>query len=146
MPTLPIPAGFHTVTPYLAVPDAEALIDFVVKVFDAKEREVIRQPDGRIRHAEVQIGDSIIMLGSTSSTFGTATATLYVYVDDADARYQKALDAGATSISEPTDQFYGDRHAGVKDPNDITWWVATHFEDVPPDELARRAKAAMENQ
>jgi PhnB protein len=146
MPTLPIPAGYHTVTPYLAVPDAQALIDFVVKVFDAKEREVIRQPDGRIRHAEVQIGDSIIMLGSTSSTFGTATATLYVYVDDADARYQKALDAGATSISEPTDQFYGDRHAGVKDPNDITWWVATHFEDVPPDELARRAKAAMENQ
>jgi PhnB protein len=144
MPTLPIPAGFHTVTPYLAVPDAEALIDFVVKVFDAKEREVIRQPDGRIRHAEVQIGDSIIMLGSTSSTFGTATATLYVYVDDADARYQKALDAGATSISEPADQFYGDRHAGVKDPNDITWWVATHFEDVPPEELARRAKAAMQ--
>jgi PhnB protein len=146
MPTLPIPAGYHTVTPYLAVPDAQALIDFVVKVFDAKEREVIRQPDGRIRHAEVQIGDSIIMLGSTSSTFGTATATLYVYVDDADARYQKALYAGATTISEPTDQFYGDRHAGVKDPNDITWWVATHFEDVPPDELARRAKAAMENQ
>jgi PhnB protein len=144
MPTLPIPAGFHTVTPYLAVPDAEALIDFVVKVFDAKEREVIRQPDGRIRHAEVQIGDSIIMLGSTSSTFGTATATLYIYVDDADARYQKALDAGATSISEPADQFYGDRHAGVKDPNEITWWVATHFEDVPPEELARRAKAAME--
>jgi PhnB protein len=144
MPTLPIPAGYHTVTPYLAVPDAQALIDFVVKVFDAKEREVIRQPDGRIRHAEVQIGDSIIMLGSISSTFGTATATLYVYVEDADARYQKALNAGATSISEPADQFYGDRHAGVKDPNDITWWIATHFEDVPPEEMARRAKAAME--
>jgi PhnB protein len=146
MPPLRIPAGYHTVTPYLAVPDAQALIDFVVKVFDAKEREVIRQPDGRIRHAEVQIGDSIIMLGSTSSTFGTATATLYVYVDDADARYQKALDVGATSISEPADQFYGDRHAGVKDPNDITWWIATHFEDVPPEELARRAKAAMKKQ
>ena len=146
MPPLPIPAGFHTVTPYLAVPDAQALIDFVVKVFDAKEREVIRRPDGQIRHAEVQIGDSIIMLGRTSSTFGTATATLYVYVDDADARYQKALAAGATSIREPADQFYGDRHAGVKDPNDITWWIATHFEDVPPEELARRAKAAMEKQ
>jgi PhnB protein len=146
MATLPIPAGYHTVTPYLAVPDAQALVDFVVKVFDAKEREVIRQPDGQIRHAEVQIGDSIIMLGSTSSTFGTATATLYVYVDDADARYQKALDAGATSISEPADQFYGDRHAGVKDPNDITWWIATHLEDVSPEELARRAKAAMKKQ
>ena len=146
MPTLPIRAGYHTVTPYLAVPDAQALVDFVVKVFDAKEREVIRQPDGRIRHAEVQIGDSIMMLGSTSSTFGTATATLYVYVDDADARYQKALDAGATSISKPADQFYGDRHAAVKDPNDITWWIATHFEDVPPEELARRAKAAMTKQ
>lgn len=146
MPILPNPAGYHTVTPYLAVPDAQALVDFVVKVFDAKERDVIRQPDGRIRHAEVQIGDSIIMLGSTSSTFGTATATLYVYVDDADARYQKALDAGATSISKPADQFYGDRHAAVKDPNDITWWIATHFEDVPPEELARRAKAAMTKQ
>jgi PhnB protein len=146
MATLPIPPGFHTVTPYLAVPDAQALIHFVVMVFDAKEREVIRQSDGQIRHAEVQIGDSIIMLGSTSATFGTATATLYVYVDDADARYQKALAAGATSISEPADQFYGDRHAGVKDANGITWWIATHFEDVPPDELARRAKAAMEKQ
>ena len=146
MPTLPIPAGYHTVTSYLAVPDAQALIDFVVKVFDAKEREVMRQPDGRIRHAEVQIGDSIVMLGSTSSTFGTATATLYVYVDDADARYQKALDAGATSISQPADQFYGDRHAGVKDPNDISWWIATHFEDVSPEELARRANSAMKKQ
>jgi PhnB protein len=144
MATLPIPTGYHTVTPYLAVPDAQALIDFMVRVFDAKEREIIRKPNGQINHAEVQIGDSIIMLGTTSSTYGTATATLYVYVDDVDARYQKALEAGATSLSEPADQFYGDRHAGVKDPNEITWWIATHFEDVPSDELARRAKAAME--
>src|SRR5258708_31091109 len=120
MPTLPNPAGYHTVTPYLAVPDAQGLIDFVVKVFYAREREVIRQPDGQVRHAEGQIGDSIIMLGSPSSTFGTATATLYVYVVDSDARYQKALDAGATSINPPPDQFYVDRHAGLKDPNDIT--------------------------
>jgi PhnB protein len=141
---LPIPTGYHTVTPYLAVPDAQSLVDFMVKVFDAKEREIIRTPDGQIRHAEVQIGDSIIMLGTTSSTYGTATATLYVYVDDADARYQKALAAGATSISEPADQFYGDRHAGVKDTNGISWWIATHILDVPPEELARRAKAAME--
>jgi PhnB protein len=144
MASLIIPAGYHTVTPYLAVSDAQGLIDFMIKVFDAKEREIIRKPDGRINHAEVQIGDSIIMLGSTSSTYGTATATLYVYVDDADARYRRALDAGATSISEPANQFYGDRHAGVKDSNGISWWIATHFEDVSPDELARRAKAALE--
>jgi len=144
MSALPIPAGYHTVTPYLAVPDAQSLIDFMVKVFDAKEREIIRKPDGQINHAEVQIGDSIIMLGSKSSAYGTATATLYVYVDDADGRYQRALDAGATSISKPANQFYGDRHAGVKDANGISWWMATHIEDVPPDELARRAKAAME--
>lgn len=144
MSALPIPAGYHTVTPYLAVPDAQSLIDFMVKVFDAKEREIIRKPDGQIRHAAVQIGDSTIMLGTTSSNYGAATATLYVYVDDADARYQKALEAGATSISEPANQFYGDRHAGVKDPNGISWWVATHFEDVAPEELSRRAKAAME--
>jgi PhnB protein len=142
--SLPVPAGYHTVTPYLAVPDAQSLVDFMLKVFDAKEREIIRTPNGQIRHAEVQIGDSIIMLGPTSSTYGTAAATLYVYVDDADARYQKALAAGATSISEPADQFYGDRHAGVKDTNGISWWIATHIEDVPPEELARRAKRAME--
>ncbi|HEY4815227.1 MAG TPA: VOC family protein [Chthoniobacterales bacterium] len=141
---LPVPAGYHTVTPYLAVPDAQSLVDFMVKVFDAKEREIIRTLDDQIRHAEVQIGDSIIMLGTTSSTYGTATATLYVYVDDADARYQRALAAGATSLSEPADQFYGDRHAGVKDTNGISWWIATHIEDVPPEELARRAKRAME--
>ena len=144
MPTLPVPPGYHTVTPYLAVPDAQSLLDFMVKVFDAKEREIIRKPDGQINHAEVQIGDSIIMLGTTSSTWGTATATLYVYVDNADVRYRKALDAGAISLSEPADQFYGDRHAGVKDPHGITWWIATHFEDVSPEELARRAKAALE--
>jgi PhnB protein len=144
MATLPKPADYHTVTPYLSVPDAQSLIDFMVKVFDAKEREMIRNAQGQIRHAEVQIGDSIIMLGATSSTHLTATATLYVYVDDADARYQRALAAGATSISEPANQFYGDRHAGVKDTNGICWWIATHFEDVPPDEMARRAKAAME--
>jgi PhnB protein len=144
MATLTIPAGYHTVTPYLAVPDPQSLIDFMVRVFDAKEREIIRKPDGRINHAEVQIGDSVIMLGSPSSNYGLATATLYVYVDNADARYQKALAAGATSISEPANQFYGDRHAGVKDTNGISWWIATHFEDVPPEELAQRAKAALE--
>ena len=144
MSALPIPAGYHTVTPYLAVPDAQNLIDFMVKVFDAKEREIIRKPDGQISHAEFQIGDSIIMLGTTSSTYGNATATLYGYVDDADARYQKALQAGAASLSEPVNQFYGDRHAGVKDTNGISWWIATHIEDVAPEELARRAKAAME--
>ena len=81
MSALPIPAGYHTVTPYLAVPDAQRLIDFMVDVFDATEREIIKKPDGQIRHAEVQIGDSIIMLGTTSATYGTATATLYVSTD-----------------------------------------------------------------
>jgi PhnB protein len=142
--SFPVPTGYHTVTPYLAVSDAQSLVDFMVKVFDAKEREMIRTPDGQIRHAEIKIGDSIIMLGTTSATYGTATATLYIYVDDADARYQKALAAGATSLREPADQFYGDRHGGVKDANGITWWIATHIEDVPPEELARRAKRAME--
>src|SRR5215471_4969084 len=89
MSAVPIPSCYHTVTPYLAVPDAQGLIDFMAKVFDAKEREIIRKPNGQINHAEVQIGDSIIMLGTTSSTYGAATATLYVYVDDADARYHR---------------------------------------------------------
>jgi PhnB protein len=145
MPALPIPAGLHTVTPYLTVSDAQSLLDFVTKVFDAKEREIIRRPDGQVAHAEVQIGDSVIMIANSSETWATATATLYVYVDDTDARYRKALEVGATSLSEPANQFYGDRHAGVKDTNGITWWVATHIEDVPPDEIARRAKIAMQN-
>ena len=144
MATKPIPYGLHTVTPYVIVENAQAHLDFVTKVFDAGERELIRGPDGRIGHAEVTIGDSVIMLADKPQNREAMPASLYLYVDDTDARYKRALEAGATSVMEPADQFYGDRNAGVKDPTGNIWWIATHFEDVSPEELARRAKTRME--
>jgi PhnB protein len=144
MATKPLPYGLQTVTPYLIVKNAQALLDFVTKVFDAKQRELFHGPDGRIGHAEVTLGDSVIMLSDKPSHLDAMPASLYVYVDDTDARYKRALGAGAVSVMEPADQFYGDRNAGVIDPTGNLWWIATHVEDVSPEELARRAKAKME--
>jgi uncharacterized glyoxalase superfamily protein PhnB len=156
MATKPIPYGLHTVTPYVIVENAQALLDFVTKVFDAEQRELIRRPDGKIAHAEVTIGDSVIMLAdkpphppdqpaaASAASPAAMPASLYVYVEDTDGRYKRALEAGAVSVMEPVDQFYGDRNAGVKDPTGNIWWIAAHIEDVSPDELARRAKAYME--
>jgi len=145
MATKPLPYGLQTVTPYLIVKNAQALLDFVTKVFDAKQRELIQGPDGRIGHAEVTLGDSVIMLSDKPPHLDAMPASLYVYVDDTDVRYKRALGAGAVSVMEPADQFYGDRNAGVKDPTGNLWWIATHIEDVSPEELARRAKAKMES-
>jgi PhnB protein len=142
--TKPLPYGLHTVTPYLIVKNAQALLDFITKVFDAKQRELIQGPDGKIGHAEVTLGDSVIMLSDKPPHLDAMPGSLYVYVDDTDARYKRALGAGAVSVMEPADQFYGDRNAGVKDPTGNLWWIATHIEDVSPEELARRAKAKME--
>ena len=138
------PDGYHAVTPYLVVDGAARLIDFLEEVFDAEEVERFAAPGNRIGHAEVRIGDSLVMLGDAHGEHKPMQAMLYVYVDDADATYQRALAAGATSVQAPVDQFYGDRSGGVKDPCGNLWWIATHIEDVPPDELKRRAQAAME--
>jgi PhnB protein len=102
------------------------------------------QPDGRIGHAEMRVGDSIVMLADSSTAEGSGEpmpATVMTYVEDADATYGKALEAGATSLREPADQFYGDRSAGVVDPFGNHWWFNTHVEDVSPEEAARRAQA-----
>ena len=144
MASKPLPYGLQTVTPYLIVKNAQALLDFVTKVFDAKQRELFQGPDGRIGHAEVTLGDSVIMLSDKPPHLDAMPASLYVYVDDTDARYKRALGAGAVSVMEPADQFYGDRNAGVIDPTGNLWWIATHVEDVSLEELARRAKAKME--
>lgn len=143
MATKPVPYGLHTVTPYLIVENAQALLDFVTKVLEGKQRELIQGPDGKIGHAEVTLGDSVIMLCDKPPHLDAMPASLYVYVDDTDARYERALGAGAVSVMEPADQFYGDRNAGVKDPTGNLWWIATHIEDVSPEELARRAKDKM---
>ena len=143
MAVKPIPDGFHTVTPYLMVPGVSKLIDFLTQAFEAKELERMARPDGTIMHAQVRIGDSIVMMGEPVGEFKAMPAMVYLYVNDTDAVYKLAIQAGATSIMEPADQFYGDRNAGVKDRSGNLWWIATHKEDVAPEELAKRAEAYM---
>jgi uncharacterized glyoxalase superfamily protein PhnB len=141
-----IPKGYHTMTPCLVAEGAAKLIEFMKQAFDAKERFKMARPDGGIMHAEIEIGDSIVMLGEATEQWKPITGAIYLYVNDADAVYKRALQAGATSIMEPTDQFYGDRHGGVKDPAGNLWWIATHKEDVSPEELKKRAEAYMKQQ
>jgi PhnB protein len=142
MPVRPIPEGYHTLTPYLVVTDVPRLIDFLKSAFHAEERERMTRPDGSVMHAEVTIGDSILMMGGAQGDRAPMPACLYVYVADIDAAYARALAAGATSLREPTSQFYGDRTGGVEDPLGNQWWIATHVEDVPPDEMRRRQAQA----
>jgi uncharacterized glyoxalase superfamily protein PhnB len=130
MPVKPIPDGYHTVTPYLIVPDAPAFIEFLVRALGATERMRMPGDDGAIMHAEVQIGDSVVMLASAADAARTKTAMLHLYVPDVDASYQRALDAGCESMREPADQAYGDRSAGLKDRWGNEWWLATHVNDV----------------
>jgi PhnB protein len=141
----PKPEGYHSVTPILVVKNAPALIDFIKKAFDGKERYRMVGPEGEIMHAEVAIGDSFVMLGEASERRGPVSASLYVYVEDADRFYKKALEAGATSVMPLTDQFYGDRSGCVKDSTGNIWWIATHIEDVSPEEMhAREEKFVMQ--
>jgi uncharacterized glyoxalase superfamily protein PhnB len=140
-----IPEGYHSVTPYLTVEGADRLIEFVEAAFGATETERITTSDGRIAHAEVRIGDSVVMMSEAGERCAPMPTALYLYVPDADAAYRRALAAGAVSLMEPADQFYGDRNAGVQDPTGNRWWIATRVEDVPPQELHRRA-AAFEQQ
>jgi uncharacterized glyoxalase superfamily protein PhnB len=139
MPVRNPPDGYHSVSPYLLTPDVNGLIAFLRESFGAAEVERHQRPDGSIGHAEVRIGDSIVMMGGAQPDWPPSPAHLYVYLDDVDAAYARALRAGGTSVREPALQYYGDRMGGVKDPFGNTWWIATHVEDVAPDEMARRA-------
>lgn len=141
MAVKPIPDGFHSVTPYLVADDVDALLRFTQEAFGASVVHKMTRPDGSTGHVQVRVGDSPVMMGPACGEWGAMPATLYLYVDDADATYRQALDAGATTVIEPVNQFYGDRSAGVKDPCGNLWWIATHVEDVAPDELERRAAA-----
>ncbi|HJZ94653.1 MAG TPA: VOC family protein [Gemmataceae bacterium] len=141
MAVKPIPEGYRTVTPYLAVRGLPKLLEFVRETFDAKIIHVMDGPDGKPGHAEFEIGDSKLMAGEASGKWPPVGCSLYLYVPDTDAVYRKALAAGAESVMEPTNQFYGDRNAGVKDEHGIWWWIGTHIEDVSPEELQRRAAA-----
>jgi uncharacterized glyoxalase superfamily protein PhnB len=124
-----VPEGYHTVCPYIVVAGVAQLIDFAKQAFDAKEVHVSKRPDGTIMHAEVKIGDSIVMMGESPEK--KFPAMLHLYVEDVDAVYQRALAAGAKSMREPADQPYGDRSGGVEDAFGNQWWLATHIADVP---------------
>lgn len=130
--------GFQTVTPYLVVNGAASLIEFLQNAFGAQEHFRAPDPEGRIMHAEMKIGDSMIELGDASDEWKALTSAFHVYVEDADTVYQRALAAGATSVMPPTDQPYGDHEAGVVDPFGNHWYIATHLEDVPEEEVMRR--------
>jgi PhnB protein len=113
----------RTVTPYLVVPDADAELAFLKAAFGATEVVCHRNPDGSVMHAELAIGDSLIMLGQAGGQWVPRTAALYLWVPDVDVTYARALASGATSESEPEDKPYGHRNAGVVDRNDVTWWI-----------------------
>ncbi len=147
----PIPDGYPRVIPYLSVDGAGAAIDFYAHVFAATEQVRMPGPDGKVGHAELAIGDSLIMLADvfpdmgnqTPAALGGTSVTLMVYVEDVDAVFARAIEAGGTAERKVEDQFYGDRAGQFVDPFGHKWFVATHVEDVPPDEMARRAAAAM---
>ncbi|HZU25350.1 MAG TPA: VOC family protein [Bryobacteraceae bacterium] len=141
MAVKPIPEGYHAVTPYMVVDDAAALMDFVRDAFGAIEVERMQGPAGKVQHGEMRIGDSIVMMGQARDEWKARPATMYLYVEDVDAVYQRALQAGARSLQEVKDQFYGDRSGGVVDPGGNYWFIATRKEDVSREELQRRFEA-----
>ena len=151
MPAKAIPEGYHSITPYLAVDDASAAIDFYKRAFGAEERVRMPTPDGKVAHAELAIGDSLIMLSDpfgegqvkNPKAVGGTTIGIFLYTADVDATYQQAIDAGATSTREPEEMFWGDRFARVTDPYGHSWQLATHVEDVSPEEMERRSQEAM---
>jgi len=134
-----IPEGFHTLTAYLLVNDADREIEFVKAAFDAQPVHISRHPDGSVMHATLKIGTSMLMMGQARDSWKAVPSMLYMYIEDVDAVYQRALACGATSVREPADQMYGDRSGGVASPNGIQWWMATHIEDVSEEELRRRS-------
>ena len=133
-----IPEGYHTVSPFIIVKDIPKLMEFLTKAFNAKEKFRMYDSDNvSVMHAEMTIGDSVIMLSEVSQGFDPAPAGFFLYVEDVDAVYKSAINAGGKSIGEPKDQFYGDRTGGITDPWDNKWWMGTHIEDVSPEELKK---------
>jgi PhnB protein len=151
MATNPIPDGYHTATPYLIVNGAAEAIEFYKRAFGATELLRMADPQGRIGHAEIRVGDSVIMLADEHPgmgyrgprSMGGSSVSILLYVDDVDTVFDRALSAGATVQRPIANQFYGDRSGKLEDPFGHVWSIATHVEDVPPEEMRRRAEAAM---
>jgi PhnB protein len=143
----PVPEGYHSIQPYLYIRGAAAAIEFYKQVFGARERMRMPVSDGRLQHAEIEIGDSCLMLADeypekqiySPKHLGGTPVSIMLYVDDCDATYQKALAAGAKSLREPQNQFYGDRLAGIEDPFGFQWWLGTHIQDVSLEEMQAAA-------
>jgi PhnB protein len=146
----PIPKGYHTATPYLIIKGAAKAIEFYKKAFGAAEMMRMTQPDGRVGHAEIKIGDSLIMLADefpemgarSPQSLGGSPVSILLYVQDVDALTSQAITAGAKVVRPVKDQFYGDRSGSLEDPFGHQWHIATHVEDVPPEEMKKRAAAA----
>jgi PhnB protein len=146
-----IPEGHHTVTPYLCIKGAAGSLEFYRKAFEATELMRLAQPDGRIGHSEIRIGDSVIMLSDefpeigarSPQAIGGSPVTIHLYVEDVDTVFKQAVAAGAKVKRPVADQFYGDRMGGVEDPFGYTWWIATHKEDLSSEEIQKRAAAAL---
>jgi PhnB protein len=153
MATKPIPDGYHSITPYLIVNGAAKAIDFYKHAFGAVELMRMPRPDGKIGHAEIKIGDSAIMLADehlemgfrSPQSLGGAAVSLMVYVERVDDVFGRAVAGGAKQLQPIKDQFYGDRSGTLQDPFGHTWTVATHVEDVPPEEMRRRAEKFMQS-
>jgi uncharacterized glyoxalase superfamily protein PhnB len=143
MAVKPIPDGYHSVTPMIVAEGAGKLIDFMKQAFGAEERLRMPMPDGSVAHAELTIGDSVVMVSDATPQWPAAGCSVHLYVEDVDAVYKRALEAGATSRMAPEDRFYGDRAAAVEDPSGNLWSLATHIEDVPEDEMMRRMATMM---
>lgn len=150
----PVPDGYPTATPYLTLKNASGALDFYARAFGAKEVMRLAAPDGKIGHAEMRIGNSPIMLSDeypdmgvlSPESIGGSPVMLHLYVEDVDATFLRAVAAGATVLTPVADQFYGDRGGKLSDPFGHVWWIASHTEDVTPDEMAKRAKAMFEKQ
>lgn len=144
-----IPPGYHSVTPYLVLSDASRAIDFYKQAFGAKELSRMGTPGGKIGHAELKIGDSVIMLSDemmgnrSPQSLGGSPVSIFLYVEDVDSVFNQAVKAGAKSDAPPADMFWGDRYGKLTDPFGHLWGLATHIEDVAPQEMEKRAKAAM---
>jgi PhnB protein len=139
-----VPEGYHSVQPYVMLKNCAQAIAFYSQAFGAKEKLRMPSPNGGIGHAEIQIGDSTIMMADEAPQmdaysvehFGGSPISLLIYTEDCDALYAQAIAAGATSVREPADQPYGDRTSGVRDPFGYKWWIATHIKDVSHQEMA----------
>ena len=150
-PVKPIPDGMNTIIPHLVVNDASRAIDFYKKAFGAEERGRFKTPDGKIMHASIAINGSpmfvndAVMGAKDANALGGSPVSLMIYVNDVDATFQRAVNAGATATMPVADQFWGDRYGMLKDPFGHTWEIATHKEDLSPEEMDRRGKEAMEH-